>query len=121
MDFSFLLYINDITNSSPILSFYLFADDTAIFLSDKSIKNLEKTLNEELIKVSHWLIANKLSLNVKKSNALLFRTKNESSSPKINLQLNGSPIEEKKVPNTSELSWIINLLMKSIQSKFDQN
>ena len=92
----FLLYINDIANSSPILSFYLFADDTAIFLSDKCIKNLEKTLNEELIKVSHWLIANKLSLNVKKSNALLFRTKNESSSPKINLQLNGSPIEEKK-------------------------
>ena len=63
--------------------------------TDKCIKTLEKTLNEELIKVSHWLIANKLSLNVKKSNALLFRTKNESSAPKINLQLNGSPIEEK--------------------------
>ena len=90
-----MLYINDIANSSAILSFYLFADDTAIFLSDRCIKKLEKTLNEELIKVSHWLIANKLSLNVKKSNALLFRTKNESSAPKINLQLNGSPIEEK--------------------------
>ena len=40
-------------------------------------------------------IANKISLNVKKSNLLLFRTKNEPSSIKINLVLNGSPIEEK--------------------------
>ena len=91
----FLRYINDIANSSSLLSFYLFADDTTIFLADKCIKRLEENLNRELAKVSQWLIANKLSLNVKKSNSLLFRTKNEPSSIKINLVLNGSPIEEK--------------------------
>ena len=41
------------------------------------------------------MIANKLSLNVKKSNALLFRTKNVPNTLKINLELNGVPIEEK--------------------------
>ena len=92
----FLLYINDISHSSPLLSFYLFADDTAIFLSNKNIKVLEDTINQELVNVSHWLIANKLSLNVKKSNAMLFRTQNESVTPRINLKLNGIPIEEKQ-------------------------
>ena len=48
------------------------------------------------MKVSHWLIANKLSLNVKKSNAILFRTQNASVSAKMNLKLNDAPIEEKQ-------------------------
>ena len=48
----FFIYINDIANSSDILKFFLFADDTSIFLSNKDIDQLEKTLNEELRKVS---------------------------------------------------------------------
>ena len=92
----FLLYINDIANSSALLSFYLFADDTAIFFSAKCVKELEKTINQELVNVSHWLIANKLSLNLKKSNALLFRKKNDSNELNLNLVLNGVPIEEKQ-------------------------
>ena len=36
----FLLYINDITESSDKLDFYLFADDTTIFLSDTNAQNL---------------------------------------------------------------------------------
>ena len=92
----FLLYINDIAESSKILKFFLFADDTAIYLSHKDPKTLESIMNDELVNVSKWLIANKLSLNVKKSNALLFRTKNESSAPILNLHINGSPIEEKQ-------------------------
>ena len=91
----FLLYINDIANSSEVLKFFLFADDTAIFLSHKDPKKLEEIMNAELIKVSNWLIANKLSLNVKKSNALLFRTKNEKSTAKISIHINGAAIEEK--------------------------
>ena len=92
----FLLYINDIAQASSVLTFYLFADDTAIYLSRKNLHDLEETLNHELVNVCHWLTANKLSLNVKKSNTLLFRTQNESNDCKINLILNGMPIEEKK-------------------------
>ena len=36
----FLIHVNDITNSSQILSFILSADDTDLFLSDKDIGNL---------------------------------------------------------------------------------
>ena len=91
----FLLYINDIASCSSILTFYLFADDTTIFLSHKDINTLERTLNEELVHVSNWLIANKLSLNVGKSNLLIFRHKNNNSIPALNIKINGLAVDEK--------------------------
>ena len=42
----FLLYINDIPNSSNKLSFRIFADDTIIFTSSSNLKQLETTVNE---------------------------------------------------------------------------
>ena len=66
----FLIYINDIHKLSEILKFHLFADDTSNFYSHKDQRNVETTLNSELIKVSEWLIANKL--NVSKSNFVTF-------------------------------------------------
>ena len=41
--------------------------------SDKNLRSLEHTVNIELINVCNWLTANKLSLNVKKSNFVIFR------------------------------------------------
>ena len=69
----FLLYVNDICSSSKTLKFYLFADDTNILLSNKNLKSLEKNMNIELNKVYQWLISNKLTLNFKKSNFVIFR------------------------------------------------
>ncbi len=92
----FLLYINDIAESSPLLDFYLFADDTTIFLSDSDTARLEQTLNTELAHVSSWLIANKLSLNVGKSNILLFRQSNKQPPPPINITIDGLPVDEKE-------------------------
>ena len=51
--------------------------------------------NKELEKVSCWLAANKLSLNVKKSNFLHFHKGNSCKIP-LNLILNGTPVEEKE-------------------------
>ena len=61
----FLLYINDISESSKVLKFFLFADDTTVYYSDKTNSGTEDLLNRELSKVSVWLAANKLRLNVK--------------------------------------------------------
>ena len=58
----FLLYINDIQESSDKLSFYLFADDTNILFADKNLKSFELSVNQELNKVHDWLTANKLTL-----------------------------------------------------------
>ena len=68
----FLLYIDDISESSNLLKYFLFADDTTIFYSSKNAEENEKILNTEIDKVSEWLSANKLSLNVRQSKLLTF-------------------------------------------------
>ena len=69
----FLLYINDISCLSNQLNFFLFADDTNLLYADKNLRLLEVTVNKELTSVCNWLMANKLSLNTKKSNFVNFR------------------------------------------------
>ena len=71
----FLLYINDLVHCSEYLSFILFADDTNLFYSCGDIFNLIYTVNLELSKVAEWFRANKLSLNSKKTNFILFGNK----------------------------------------------
>ena len=44
----FLLYVNDLPNTSSLLTFYLFADDTNIYCSCKNLDDLESKLNHEL-------------------------------------------------------------------------
>ena len=67
----FLIYINYIYHSSDKLNFHLFADDTNLF-SDKNPKTLEYIVNTEFAKVCDWLQANKLTMNYKKSNFVMF-------------------------------------------------
>ena len=55
----------------------------------------EKIYNEELQKVSEWLIANKLSLNVSKSNMVMFRTHTKKIRYRISLKINNETINEK--------------------------
>ena len=69
----FLIYINDIYLCSNKLGFYLFADDTNLLYADNDLKTLETVVNNELINVCHWLNANKLTINAKKSNFVIFR------------------------------------------------
>ena len=64
----FLLYINDLPDSSALLHFILFADDTNVFFSHNSIHSLLSIVNTELIHVAEWFKTNKLSLNIGKTN-----------------------------------------------------
>lgn len=67
----FLLYINDICNSSNDVKFLLFADDTTIYLQGHDIINLTTTLNKELVKVNNWISSNKLTLNLNKTKYMI--------------------------------------------------
>ena len=68
----FLIYINDLQNVSKLLTFYLFADDTNIYYKSNEITHLQKIMNRELKKVKKWLDANRLSLNIDKTNFVIF-------------------------------------------------
>jgi hypothetical protein len=52
----FLIYFNDISNSSSKLQFYLFADDMNSMYADKDLKILESMLNAELLKVCNCMV-----------------------------------------------------------------
>ena len=90
----FLLYINDIKNSSKILKFFLYTDDISTFLVRKSIHKLESIYNKELSYVTEWLNGNKLTLNVKKSNLVLFRSTKKAVET-LNIKIKGEQLEEK--------------------------
>ena len=83
----FLIYINDIYNSSEELSFYFFADDANLLYADKDLKSLESLINIELQKVFDWLNANKLTINAKKSNFVIFRPSQKKLSYQVNIRL----------------------------------
>ena len=68
----FIIYINDFHRSSDILSFILFADDSNVFFSNKNPHTLIQTINTELNKLTQWIRANKLSLNLQKTKYMIF-------------------------------------------------
>ena len=55
-----------------ILSFILFADDSNIFYSHRDPQFLLNKVNIEIKFVQDWICANKLSLNIKKTNHMVF-------------------------------------------------
>jgi hypothetical protein len=91
----FLLYINDFNSSAPDLDFNLFADDSNLFCSQKSLQNLETMLNNHLYNVNEWICANKLSLNIGKSNFVVFHPPQKKSQYSMNLKINNKTLQEK--------------------------
>ena len=71
----FILYINDLCNVSEFLKFVLFADDTNLFASGDNIETLCNDINRELNKINIWFKINKLSLNLNKTNFMVFSNK----------------------------------------------
>ena len=90
----FLLYINDLPNISNKLKFYLFADDTNIFYQSNDLDSLQSTVNKELKKLSLWLNANRLALNISKTNFVIFAAKNKPLK-NVTLLLNKKAFEQK--------------------------
>ena len=88
------IYVNDLPLSIPNSITYLYADDTAITVTAKSIESLEMKLNSALNNVSQWFQVNKLFLNSKKSKAMCFGTQQGVSKlPELNVVHNGMRLE----------------------------
>ena len=68
----FLIYMNDIANSSSIAKFILFADDTSLFFESPTLSELNTLMNSEFKLIKNWMSANKLSLNISKTKFMVF-------------------------------------------------
>ena len=77
----FIIYVNDISVSSNIFKFTMYADDTTLTTTiDSTNENNCSTelINNELSKIHDWLLVNKLSLNVPKTKFMVERYTTES-------------------------------------------
>ena len=74
----FIIYINDIAYIDKDLSPIIFADDTSFIFKADTIVSLENVINYKMIKINNWFINNKLYLNIKKTNHLIFNNFNNN-------------------------------------------
>ena len=68
----FIIYINDMAYSNVLFKFINFADDTTLITNLNNEDTRNESLNDELTNFHNWLRANKLSLNVNKTKAMVF-------------------------------------------------
>ena len=83
----FLLYINDIINCSKDAEFVLFADDTNIFVTANSLKEVYRKANEVLASVEKYMFCNQLHINAAKSNYMYFDPGKTVSDPENDYSL----------------------------------
>ena len=69
----FLIYINDIVNSTNLGDFVLFADDTNIFVSGKNESEAYDNANTALREVYEYMYCNQLHINLGKCTYMYFR------------------------------------------------
>ena len=118
----FLIYINDLEKSLSKSRPILFADDTTILISNRNYNKLIEDTNKEIEKLHNWFSVNKLSLNISKTNYVIFHSVNR------NIPIAGPTVKigntaVSKVPNTkflgvhldSNLNWKVHIRNKSTQ------
>ena len=85
----------------------MYADDTNLTYASNDIYVLESKLNQDLESVNKWLISNKLTLNMTKTEYMLIgsRQRLRTLSENPNLKINSVPIN--RVSTTKSLGVII--------------
>ena len=83
----FNIYINDLPNHLSLSETVMFADDTTIIISDKSLNNLHSKCETTIKELSKWIEENKLYINTKKTKFMKFFSDDFSAS------MNGNIIE----------------------------
>ena len=58
----------------------LYADDSALIVAGKDVNKIQEQLSSELEKVREWLIENRLSLHLGKTESILFGSKKKLQS-----------------------------------------
>ena len=93
----FLIFINDLVDSVPFLNFVLFADDCCAYDSHNDINSLITNFNRYIKMIKNWLVCNKLSLNISKTNYIIFNRR-------------------KRLPNVIDPLILDNQIIKRVES-----
>jgi hypothetical protein len=103
----FLLYVNDLPSCLSHSIASMFADDTNLTTSGKSIEDIQNQLNSDLENIHTWLLTNKLTLNKEKTEYMIISSRQRlakiDDDPKISLD----GIDIKRVKQAKTLGIVI--------------
>jgi hypothetical protein len=105
----FIIYTNDLPISLTYSKCVLFADDTTIYYSSDNIDNIYLKINEDLKSVADWFRANKLTLNINKTNYIIFTKSARERNNNKTIQIGSDII--KKVRHMKFLGIIIDEML----------
>ena len=83
----FLVHINDLNQALKFCKVHHFADDTNLIHFSKSVNRLNKYVNLDLKNLTYWLNANRISLNVKKTELVIFKHQRKKLDSPIKIKL----------------------------------
>lgn len=89
----FLIYVNDLQSIFSHSIIHHFADDTNLLFSGKKLSTIEAIVNYELKLLVNWLNCNKLSLNVSKTELIIFKPLEKNGDITISIKLNGNKLK----------------------------
>ena len=104
----FLIYINYLNQALKFCKVHHFADDTNLVHFSKSVYRLNKYVNIDLKNLTYWLNANRISLNVKKTELVIFKHQRK----KLDSQIKIKPNHKRLCPSKS---------VKYLGTKIDEN
>ena len=91
----FLIFVNDLPQVSEDAIFTLFADDAALTVHNKDFQRAVDQVGMVLTRVNLWCSENKLSLNTKKTEFVIYGTKSRKARAQpITLHIGGNQIRE---------------------------
>jgi hypothetical protein len=107
----FMVFVNDLPLYINKGRCTMYADDTMLYINDENIADVTLGMNDVLKGVSEWYDANRLVLNVDKSQSMLIGKKTESDIRNdFAVVLNGVPVE--RVQSTKYLGLHIDENLK---------
>ena len=74
-------------NTSSLLTFHLFADDTNPYFSTKNLSHLEASLNHELQFVAKCMKCNRLALSISKTNFIPFHSSERKPNKTLRIKI----------------------------------
>ena len=86
----FVIYINDLHFAMKYCKVHHFADDTNLLNLNNSLKKINKQVDHDLKYLSYWFNANKICLNVSKTELVFFKSIRKQTEATLELKLNGT-------------------------------
>ena len=88
----FLIYINYMSKVIQHSEMHHFADDTNFLYSSNSMKKINRSINHNLKLIVHWLRANRISLNVDKTEIIILPKGKDIYNKNLNFRTSGQQI-----------------------------